>query len=820
MLFSLEIGDRSMSAEFKTRYLETKRKLFDKAYDRLNEQQRQAVYHVNGPLLVLAGAGSGKTTVLVKRIEHIIRYGNAYNSDYVPADADEYVLRAYELLLQHGTHDQIVAALSDFAYSPCQSWRILAITFTNKAASEMKARLSAALGDNGDGDQVWSGTFHKICLRILRRFESEAHLRPGFTIYDTDDSKRLVKAATERLNYDEKQYPAKTTLSYISKQKERLVPVEEAVDTAVRMPEKVYARIYAEYQKMLSENNALDFDDIIVKAVSLLEECDAAREYYQNRFKYVLVDEYQDTNLAQLRLTELLSGGYGNLMVVGDDDQSIYKFRGATIENILTFDRCFPNATVIKLEQNYRSTQNILDAANAVIANNKGRKGKTLWTASGEGSKIKLLLAEDQNDEARKVADIISSKLSKGEASFKDFAILYRANAQSRAFENVFIRSGVPYRIVGGVRFGDREEIKDMMAYFQLTVNRSDNERLKRIINKPRRKIGDKAVEALEIISEETGLSMLEVIEQGDRFPVISRYMPVFNSFLAIINDLGKKKDTLSLPDFFEYAIEHTGDKDDLIARGDEGKDKLENLKELVTNAVEYEKEADSPTLEGFLEESILVADIDRYNDSEDKAVLMTIHSAKGLEFPYVFLPGMEEGLFPSDHTLASENPDEELEEERRLAYVAITRAKKELVILHTSCRVYFGRTSYNKLSRFAEEIPSELIDKGVRKNDTIPFGAKVYYSESRDRAPSQSKNAYPRPATTVKRTAPAVMATPSASKAQAVAEGARVRHRVFGEGTVLSAKKVGNDVLYEVIFDSAGTKKLMGNYAKLTVVE
>lgn len=809
-----------MSADFKTRYLEIKKKLFDRAYHRLNEQQRQAVYQVKGPLLVLAGAGSGKTTVLVKRIEHIIRYGNAYNSEYVPADADEYVLRAYELLLEHGTDEQIAAALSDFAYDTCPSWRILAITFTNKAANEMQSRLIAALGEDGAGEQVWSGTFHKICLRILRRFESEAHLRAGFTIYDTDDSKRLVKAATERLNYDEKQYPAKTTLSFISKQKERLVTAEEAVETSVKMPEKVYARIYAEYQKMLGENNALDFDDIIVKAVSLLEECDAAREYYQNRFKYVLVDEYQDTNLAQLRLTELLSGGYGNLMVVGDDDQSIYKFRGATIENILTFDRCFPNARVIKLEQNYRSTQNILDAANAVIANNKGRKGKTLWTASGEGSKIKLILADDQNDEARRVADIISSKLAGGEATFKDFAILYRANAQSRAFENVFIRSGIPYRIVGGVRFGDREEIKDMMAYFQLTVNRSDNERLKRIINKPRRKIGDRAVEALEAISEETGLSMLDVIEQGDRFPVLSRYMPLMRSFLAIINDLGNKKDTLSLPDFFEYAIEHTGYKNDLIARGDEGKDKLENLKELITNAVEYEKEADSPTLEGFLEESILVADIDRYNDSEDKTVLMTIHSAKGLEFPYVFLPGMEEGLFPSDHTLSCEDPDEELEEERRLAYVAITRAKQELVILHTSCRIYFGRTSYNKLSRFAEEIPNALIDSGAKKKAVQSTAAKVYYSESRDGSSSQKRDLYSRPATTVKRTSPAVTVSTSAPKVQAVAEGTRVRHRVFGEGTVLSAKKVGNDVLYEVIFDSVGTKKLMGNYAKLTTIE
>lgn len=795
------------------RYTNIKRKLFDKIYSRLNEEQRYAIYTVNGPLLVLAGAGSGKTTVLVKRIEFIIKYGNAYLSDYMPDCIGENDIRAYETLLQYGSDEDIAEALNDFAYGACPAWRVLAITFTNKAANEMKERLDKAFGNEEVSSQVWTGTFHKICMRILRKFAADAGLGANYTIYDTDDSKKALKAATERLNLDEKNYPSKTMLGYISRAKEQLITPEEMLaqlETAahVTVRDKNQARIYAEYQKGLEASDALDFDDIIMKTVKLLEENEDVRRYYQNKFKYVLVDEYQDTNLAQFRLTELLSGGFKNLMVVGDDDQSIYKFRGATIENILSFDKSFPSATVIKLEQNYRSTQNILDAANAVIANNKGRKGKSLWTSCGKGNKITLINANDQDDEARNVSSIISSKVASEGYSFKDFAILYRANAQSRSFENTLIKSSIPYRIMGGLRFGDREEIKDMMSYLQLAANKKDNERLKRIINKPKRKIGDKPVELITAISAETGFPMLEVIENGEKYGALAKFMPQLRVFLDIMNDLTAKKDELPLNEFFEYAIDRTGYRSELEGRGEDASEKLDNLKELVSNAVEYMATAEEPSLEGFLEESMLVADIDRYNESDDKVVLMTIHSAKGLEFPIVFLPGMEEGLFPSEKTIYSDNAEEEIEEERRLAYVAITRAKKELYILHTAMRLYFGRTTNNPLSRFIKEIPEEVLEVKGMTTTKAPT-RRLYYSDVPPLKKTPTVNTLT--VNTKKPAAPAQSAT--------IQPGRKVLHKAFGEGTVISAKKVGNDILYEVMFDRVGIKKLMGNYAKLTEI-
>lgn len=796
------------------RYTSVKRKLFDRMYSTLNEEQRYAVYTVKGPLLVLAGAGSGKTTVLVKRIEFIIKYGNAVLSDYMPFGVTDSDVDAYEDLLKNGSDEDLAEALNDFAYDACPAWRVLAITFTNKAANEMKERLDRAFGDGDVSSQIWTGTFHKICMRILRRYANEAGIGANYTIYDTDDSKKAIKAATERINLDEKNYPSKTVMAFISRAKENLITPEEVLADVEANPrsslkEKNFARIYAEYQKGLDGADALDFDDIIMKTVKLLESNEEVRAYYQNKFKYVLVDEYQDTNLAQFKLTELLSGGFKNLMVVGDDDQSIYKFRGATIENILNFDKAFPSATVIKLEQNYRSTQNILDAANAVIANNKGRKGKNLWTSSGKGNKITLINANDQDDEARNVAEIISNKIASKQYSFKDFAILYRANSQSRSFENTLIKSGIPYRIMGGVRFGDREEIKDMMAYLQLAANRKDNERLKRIINKPKRKIGDRPVEILTMIAAETGRPMLEILEDGERYGALLKFMPQLKVFVDIMNDLTEKKDELPLNEFFEYAIERTGYREELESRGEEGSEKLDNLKELVSNAVEYMATADEPSLEGFLEESILVSDIDRYDESDDKVVLMTIHSAKGLEFPIVFLPGMEEGIFPSEKTIYADNADEEIEEERRLAYVAITRAKNELYILHTAMRTYFGRTTNNQLSRFAKEIPSDTIEmKGVTRSRAPQ--KRLYYSE----APTSTKS--PTANTLTINASPAKAA---ASHSEMIAPGKRVKHRAFGEGTILSAKKMGNDILYEIIFDTVGTKKLFGNYAKLTEI-
>jgi len=795
------------------RYTAVKRKLFDKKYASLNVEQRYAVYTVNGPLLVLAGAGSGKTTVLVKRIEFIIKYGNAYLTDYVPYGMPAEDVEAYEDLLANGSMEDLTEALNDFSYDACPAWRVLAITFTNKAANEMKERLDRAFGDSEVSSQIWTGTFHKICMRILRKYASEAGIGANYTIYDTDDSKKAVKAATLRINLDEKNYPSKTVLNFISRAKEKLISPEEIMaeieaSAHVSVKDKNLARIYAEYQKALNESDALDFDDIIMKTVKLLESSEEVRRYYQNKFKYVLVDEYQDTNLAQFKLTELLSGGFKNLMVVGDDDQSIYKFRGATIENILNFDKSFPSATVIKLEQNYRSTQNILDAANAVISHNIGRKGKNLWTNSGKGDKITLINANDQDDEARNVAEIISTKVATKQFEFKDFAVLYRANAQSRSFENTLIKSAIPYRIMGGVRFGDREEIKDMMAYLQLAANRKDNERLKRIINKPKRKIGERPVEILSAISAETGIPMLEVIENGEKYGALLKFMPQLRVFRDIMNDLCEKKDELPLNEFFEYAIDRTGYRADLEGKGEEGSERLDNLKELVSNAVEYMEGAEEPSLEGFLEESILVSDIDRYNESDDKVVLMTIHSAKGLEFPVVFLPGMEDGIFPSEKTLYGNDPDEDIEEERRLAYVAITRAKKELYILHTAMRTYFGRTNNNPLSRFVKEIPESIIEiKGVTKSRAP--AKRLYYSDSSSSVKTPTVNTLTVNATAKK----------PASASSIIEPGKRVRHRAFGEGTVLSAKKTGNDVLYEIIFDSVGTKKLFANYAKLTEI-
>ncbi len=790
------------------RYTALKRRLFDKWLEMLNEEQRSAVYTIIGPLLVLAGAGSGKTTVLVKRIEYIIKYGDAYHSDYVPAGITDSDISRLSDILKNGSADDISRALTDFQYDPCPAWRVLAITFTNKAANEMKERLSRAFGDDTVSDEIWSGTFHKTCMRILRKFAPEAGLGKNYTIYDTDDSKKAVKAAMERLNLDDKQYPVKSMLAYISKKKEELITPEEALDTAgVNIREKNIAKIYFEYQNALSASNALDFDDIIMRTVLLLEGNEEIRSYYQNKFKYVLVDEYQDTNHAQFRLTELLSGGFKNLMVVGDDDQSIYKFRGATIENILDFDKAFPGSTVIKLEQNYRSTQNILDAANAVIKNNKGRRGKNLWTGAGDGMKLKLVTAVDQDDEARYVARIISDKVAKGEAKFKDFAVLYRANSQSRSFENTFLRSGIPYKIVGNVRFNEREEIKDMMAYFQLTENHADNERLKRIINKPRRKIGDKTITIVEQIASETNQSMYEVIENTAAYPILGRSSAQLGAFKCIIDNLTEKKESLPLNEFFEYAIDHTGYKDELISRGDEGKDKLDNLKELVSNAVEFAANASDPTLGAFLEESMLVSDIDSYNEDDNSAVLMTIHAAKGLEFPVVFLPGMEENLFPSERTIFADNPDEELEEERRLMYVAITRAKSELYIIHAQSRLYFGHTSANRLSRFAKEIPESLTEPCTTRPKTERPTPKIYVSGG-----VTVEKATPKNGITVNARPNAVLK----SNGPEIKEGDRIRHKVFGDGTVFSAKRMANDTLFEVIFDKVGTKKLMGNYAHL----
>lgn len=823
------------------RYLAAKRSLFDAVYNDLNDRQREAVYTVNNPLLVLAGAGSGKTTVLVRRIAFLIRYGNAYFSETVPdgliGEQVDYLAQAAKTC----TKEQIRLMLDAFADHPCPSYAVLAITFTNKAAKEIRSRIDAMFADDPAGcAEIMTGTFHSVCVRILRRHAESAGYRAGFSIYDTDDSKKTYAEALKRCRIDEKLLPIKTVANTVSRAKDRLLTPEDLETEAGHddFRAQQIAKVYNAYQQILRESNALDFDDIIMQTVLLFRRHPEIAEYYQRRFRYVCVDEYQDTNVAQFELTRLLAAGHRNLMVVGDDDQSIYRFRGATIENILSFDKAYPDATVIRLEQNYRSTQNILDAANAVIAKNNGRMGKTLWTSSGAGSLIHLIGCEDQNDESRRIVDTVQKLVANGTAKYRDFAILYRMNAQSQNIEKAFARAAVPYRMLCGTRFSDRKEIRDAVAYLQLINNHDDNVRLLRIINEPRRKIGPKTLEAIAAIAAEQDCSQFAVIERAASFAALKNAAPMLDEFARLINGLSADAGEMRLDVLFDAMLDRSGYRKMLIDGGEAEAERLENLDEFKSQILEYMKEMEdgdeTPTLTGFLEETALVADVDRYDENADAVVMMTIHSAKGLEFPIVFLPGMEDGIFPGMQTI--EGGASEMEEERRLAYVAITRAKRELYILHADQRLLYGRTGYNPLSRFVSEIPAELIKEekaqrsGVWGRTQTEFGSfgtqspaaqkKTYYREQdnrRDRSgggngtvkvmlgsPAAARQGQARPAPT-----PTVTFAP----------GDRVEHPVFGGGEVISCKKMGADVLYEVIFEKAGTKKLMGSFAKMRKV-
>ena len=828
------------------RYLAVKRKLFDKAYNSLNDRQREAVFTVNNPLLVLAGAGSGKTTVLVRRIAFIIRYGNAYFSNYVPYGVDEARVKELEsaLVLQPEAIEAHI--LSQFSNHACEPYRILAITFTNKAANEIKERIARMFPDDeGTAADIMTGTFHSVCVRILRRHGELMGYRQGFTIYDADDTKKAMIAAMKRCNIDEKLLPVKGVINAISRAKDKMLsPDAFMMEAGQDYRQKQIARIYEVYQQLLRESNALDFDDLIMQTVLLLEKHPEVCQSYRDRFRYVCVDEFQDTNIAQLRLTVLLTNPiHKNLMVVGDDDQSIYRFRGATIENILTFDKTFPEAKVIKLEQNYRSTQNILDAANAVIAHNAGRKGKTLWTARGEGAKIQLKLCDDQNAEARYIIDTVSETVAKKEATYRDFAVLYRTNAQSNSIEKAFARAAIPYRVLGGTRFTDRKEIRDAVAYLQLISNHDDNTRLGRIINVPARKIGAKTLEAVAAIAEEQGCSQFAILERAREFAALSRSADTLLQFVGLIHDLTALSTRVSLDVLFDAVLDRSGYRQMLIAAGEEEKERLENLDEFKSGILEYIKDNEAPTLTGFLEETALVADVDRYDESADAVVMMTIHSAKGLEFPIVFLPGMEDGLFPGMQTVTAGESD--MEEERRLAYVAITRAKKELYMVHTRSRLLYGQTLYNPLSRFASEIPSSLVEKlddtdagAVRVSGYGSYGygsasggfgrsvygsrgaeapvtqKRTYYSESASRTPITPT----RPTTSAERLTVGGASAPKKPTARPTfAPGDRVKHLNFGVGEILSVKPMGADVLYEIVFETVGTKKLMATYARLT---
>ena len=796
------------NSELQQKYLSLKRSLFDRYYSFLNPQQREAVYTSNGSVLILAGAGSGKTTVLVNRIVFIVKYGNAYYSEYVPHDLSVEKINSLSRYLNADSED-ILPILSEFSSAPCAPWQMLAFTFTNKAANEIKKRLGIALGNEEAAKNIWAGTFHSICLRILRTYGGLRGYRDNFTIYDADDTKKALSAIMKSVNIDEKILSVKTVISEISKAKDKLItPEEYAAEFAIdSIRKKHIAKIYAEYQKNLMQANALDFDDIIMQTVFLLRENAEVREYYQNKFRYVSVDEFQDTNLAQFELISLLAGGHQNIMVVGDDNQSIYKFRGAVIENILGFDKKYKNTKVIKLEQNYRSTGVILDAANAVISNNVRRKEKKLWTARTGGDRIILRKCEDQNHEARYMVEKINELVSKGECKYCDVAILYRANAQSNTIERTFAKSGIPYRMLGGLRFNDRKEIRDVVAYLQFIINPSDVERMKRIINEPRRGIGTKTIDAVCAIAQENSISVYDVLKNADKYVALSRSTARLMAFADLIAGFrAMLYEDITLERFVNTVVDRSGYRQMLIDGGEEEKERLENVAEFISGIREYEETTDAPTLLGFLEENSLVADVDKYDEDADAVVMMTMHSAKGLEFPIVFLPGMEESVFPSSQVISSADINTDLEEERRLAYVAITRAKDRLYILHTRMRMLYGKTGVNDLSRFVKEIPQELI-----KDETPKFGQSNQYS-----APYYGTKVYYSEATDVKKTPTSTPRSTPQKPSEVFTVGDRVRHSVFGEGEVFSVRAMGNDVLYEVVFDKVGTKKLMGNFAKL----
>ena len=808
------------------KYLSAKRALFDKVYGaRLNPEQCRAVFTVNGPVLVLAGAGSGKTTVLVNRIAYLIKYGNAYFSDYVP---EGLVPEAAEILEDaiSMSAEEIEEILPQFVDNPPAPWSVLAITFTNKAAGEIKERLNRTFGDEAVAGSIWSGTFHSVCLRILRRHADRLGYREGFSIYDTDDKKRMLTLCMKELAIDEKRLAVKAVANAISMAKDELKTPDD-IEVSRDPRSRDIIAIYKLYQKKLMEYNALDFDDIIMKTVELLENDSEVRAFYQNKFKYVLVDEYQDTNYAQFVLTTILSDKYRNIMVVGDDDQSIYKFRGATIENILNFDTTYPDATVIKLEQNYRSTGNILEAANAVIKNNSARRDKKLWCAGGAGEKIILHESQNQNDEGRYIIDRITNGIKRDGRKYSDFAVLYRINALGRSLQTSFAKSGVPYRVVGDMGFYDRKEVKDMMAYLSVLVSPYDNLRLKRIINEPKRKIGQATVDAIEEIASANSVPMYEVVKNADQYTALAKSADKLASFSKIIEKVREEKTIPS--EMITALFEESGYKDMLVSEGFEGEGKIENVEEFISAAVEYETRcADSgieATATGFLEEISLVADVDKYDETADAVVLMTVHAAKGLEFPVVFIAGMEDGIFPSQQNIGEED---EMSEERRLAYVAITRAKEMLYITHASERMMYGKTTYNQLSRFVkDEMPKSLIfEDSPRRRERPTFGG-YYYGEGQQSfyrgGGSNSTAQRTRNDEFAEFRRPVEISTPKREKAGAAEygitkfeSGTRVRHDMFGEGTVISSRDMGGDVLYEVKFDNGQVKKLMATFAKL----
>ena len=866
-------GTNSMP-DLTSEYLALRDQYIEARFTKLNPMQRQAVFTTEGPLLILAGAGSGKTTVLVNRIANIIRFGSAHGSKELARPVTEQDLNDLRTAVAAGR--DLPRETAYLAVRPARPWNVLAITFTNKAAGELKERLRAMLGETLGGD-VFASTFHSACVRFLRRDAERIGFPKSFTIYDSDDQQRVIKQIYKDLMIDDKFLPVKSAVSQISSFKDKLLSAEDIASEAPRDTKAaLISKIYTTYAARLKKAGAMDFDDLIYHTVKLLQNDEEARRYYQDKFKYVVVDEYQDTSIAQFNLVRLLAGGSNNVCVVGDDDQSIYKFRGATIENILNFEQVFKGAKTIRLEQNYRSTSNILNAANSVIKNNAGRKGKTLWTQNGNGEKVHHYTASNEQDEASHLADIIGEHLREG-AHLRDHAVLYRMNAQSNPIETYFARAGIPYRIVGGQRFFDRKEVKDINSYLAVIVNPRDDVRLRRIINEPARKIGATTIEKIGDLAAKNGVPMLEIIGHVREYPELQRAAAPLEKFYEMYRELCDLSVTLPLDEFAGEVVKKSGYEAMLKAQKEEGQTRLENLGQLISSVKTYvDQNGEDATLAGFLEEVALISDLDSYDQDADSVTMMTIHSAKGLEFPYVFVVGMEDGVFPGDMARYNE---EDMEEERRLCYVAITRAKKELYLSSSRSRLIFGQTRRNPPSTFLSEIDPDLLDEtqspelacsgggfgaGYGSYSTnVPGGRSGYSGASRGYLNSEY-NARPRSgfgggyssgfasgghespnysggrhnvqstgfgtgygrsnnphhATPAGAGTSTLAGTPSAApkKKEAVsyAPGDLVEHRVFGKGKVIKATPIAGDCIVEIQFDRVGVKKTMANYAPL----
>ncbi len=793
-------------------FFELRKQILERRFFRMNGEQQKAIFQVDGPVLILAGAGSGKTTVIVNRIANMVCYGHSYHSRQLPNDLTDADLRLMEEELAGNCSDpeRLGELLID---RPVKPWGILAITFTNKAAGELKGRLEQLLGE--EAREIQASTFHSACVRMLRRFIDRLEgYSTSFTIYDTTDSIRVIKDCLKAMNLDEKMFPPRQILSVISKAKDKMTSPEQLLAQAEgEFRISTFAKVYARYQEALKSANALDFDDIICLTVRLLQSCPDVLEYYQNRWRYIMVDEYQDTNHCQFLLVSLLADKYKNLCVVGDDDQSIYKFRGATIENILNFEQQFDNAMVIRLEQNYRCTKNILNAANEVIDHNIERKGKTLWTENDQGTPVHIYRCFDEIGEANYIAGQVLEAVQAG-GKFADHAVLYRMNAQSNAIEKCFLKHSIPYKIVGGLKFYERKEIKDIVAYLNVLNNPADNLRMRRIINEPKRGIGEATIAAAQTIADQLGLPLFEIIRTAGDYPVLVKKAKTLADFANLIENLIEKSEQLSLEELFDQVLDKTGYLKFQELQGSEGQNRIENIQELKSNIVRYEEASDEPSLAGFLEEIALYTDLDQLDEQGDYTVLMTLHSAKGLEFPNVYIAGMEDGIFPGHQSLQFPS---ELEEERRLAYVGITRAKRNLYLTSASQRLLLGQTMRNRISQFIGEIPKEL--REVEDHTILTGKAAAAETPAMKRRQMIQIGRSLGIAGGIAQPGKAAASSSDGTAPQSFQKDDRVRHKVFGEGVVLKATPMANDTLLEIQFERSGLKKIMANFAKVSKV-